>query len=58
MIDENYKLPCDVRLPPNTIIRKGCKLKILLMALRTREGENLQFSRNTKPEENLYETNR
>ena len=29
-------LPCDIHLPPNTTIRKGAKLSVLLTALRMR----------------------
>jgi hypothetical protein len=31
-------LPCDVRLPPNTLIAKGCALSTLLTALNMRGG--------------------
>lgn len=40
------KLPCDVRLPPNTIIRKGCDYQTLFVALDAREkfpAEILRF---------------
>jgi len=33
-----YRLPCDVHLPPNTYIRKGCALETLLFSLKRREG--------------------
>ena len=36
------KLPCDVRLPPNTIIRKGCRLSALHQALTNRVGQTDQ----------------
>jgi len=32
-----YKLPCDVQVPPNTIIRKGCGIEQLMVALAVRE---------------------
>lgn len=35
---DDYKLPCDVHLPPNTYIRKGCSISTLLTALRVREA--------------------
>ena len=31
------KLPCDVLLPPATIIRKGCDISTLMAALEVRE---------------------
>ena len=34
---DEYKLPCDVRLPPATTIKKGCKLSTLMEALKVRE---------------------
>lgn len=40
-------LPCDVRLPPYTTIRKGCKLSTLLTGIRARQGrppEDLRFA--------------
>ena len=36
MLDENMILPCDVALPPGTIISKGCKLSTLLSAINRR----------------------
>lgn len=33
----DYKLPCDVHLPPNTYIRKGCSISTLFTALLVRE---------------------
>lgn len=36
-VDLNYKLPCEVRLPPGMSIGKGCPLSTLLTALRHRE---------------------
>lgn len=36
-ISDDYKLPCDVHVPPNTYIRKGCSISTLLTALRARE---------------------
>lgn len=38
---EDSKLPCDVMLPPNTIIRKGCALSVLMTALKVREADPL-----------------
>lgn len=38
-IDPNeYKLICDVQLPPATIIKRGCTLNTLLVAIRQREN--------------------
>jgi hypothetical protein len=34
---ETYTLPCDVMLPPHTIIRRGCKLSTLITGLIARE---------------------
>ena len=34
MIDESWKLPCDVKLPPATTIRAGCTLGTLIVALQ------------------------
>ena len=33
MSQSDVKLPCDVLLPPNTIIRKGCSVTTLMLAL-------------------------
>ena len=33
-------LPCDVLLKPNTIIRKGCKVSVLLLAIERRRRES------------------
>lgn len=35
---EAQKLPCDVHLPPNTYIRKGCPVSTLMTAIGRREG--------------------
>lgn len=35
---QDYRLPCDVRLPPYTTIRKGCTLDTLMLSLGQREG--------------------
>lgn len=32
-VDLDYVLPCDVRIPPKTIISAGCTLRTLLIAL-------------------------
>lgn len=45
----DYKLPCDIHLPPNTFIGKGCKLSTLMGALKWREGQNLEFSEKPRP---------
>lgn len=34
----DYKLPCDVHLPPHTYISKGCDLETLFVAIRAREA--------------------
>lgn len=36
-------LPCDVKLPPGTVIRKGVKLNTLLLAMKQRESVPEQF---------------
>ncbi len=36
-VNLDYKLPCDVKLPPATTITKGCNLETLIEALKTRE---------------------
>ncbi len=36
-VADDYVLPCDVHLPPATIIRKGCTLKTLMTAFGVRE---------------------
>ena len=49
------KLPCDVHLPPNTYIRKGCPLSTLLVALAQRNGRDNSatiFALSSRPEEN------
>lgn len=38
-INLDAPLPCDVMVPPRTLIRKGCKLSTLLEAMRHREGQ-------------------
>jgi hypothetical protein len=43
----DYTLPCDVKLPPNTVIGKGCKLSTLMNALRVREGQGVPRFLNT-----------
>jgi hypothetical protein len=45
-------LPCDVRLPPATTIRKGCAVKTLLFAIGQRIGrEDTTFPHLTAPTE-------
>lgn len=39
----DYKLPCEVRLPPSMSIGKGCPLSTLMNAFRHREGQNVEF---------------
>ena len=39
----DYKLPCEVRLPPSMSIGKGCPLSTLMHAFRVREGTNAEF---------------
>lgn len=45
------RLPCDVMLPPATIIRKGCETSMLIRALKRRAecGLDLTFSRIALP---------
>lgn len=38
-ISTDYVLPCDVHLPPATIIRKGCTLTTLMAGIKARETE-------------------
>lgn len=35
-------LPCDVFLPPATVIRRGCDISVLMAALRQREGRSFE----------------
>lgn len=35
-IEKLFKLPCDVLLPPATIVRKGCELGTLMAAFKAR----------------------
>lgn len=44
-----YQLPCDVHLPPNTFIGKGCTLSTLMAALQVREGQSLEFPNKPTP---------
>lgn len=41
---EDDLLPCDVMVPPRTIIRKGCKLSTLLEAISHREGRSHRYT--------------
>jgi hypothetical protein len=43
-VSPDYELPCDVRLPPNTFIGKGCKLSTLVNALKVRECGEHEFT--------------
>lgn len=43
-VPEGMVLPCDVRLPPNLIIRKGCKIETLMEALKFRDGRDVQWA--------------
>ena len=36
MVPLDMQLPCDVPLPPRTIIRAGCNLQTLIVALKAR----------------------
>jgi hypothetical protein len=38
MMDADFILPCDVHLPPTTVLRKGVPMSTLLTAMRQREG--------------------
>jgi hypothetical protein len=38
-VNHDDVLPCDVMLPPNTIIRRGCKLSTLLEAMAHRREQ-------------------
>jgi hypothetical protein len=35
-LEKMITIPCDVLLPPATIIRKGCELSVLMAAFKTR----------------------
>jgi hypothetical protein len=41
---DGHPLPCDVLLPPCTLIRAGCSLSTLLGALKRRQGEDVSFN--------------
>lgn len=46
------KLPCDVHLPPRTVLRKGCSIATLMIALSQREEypeENTVFAGRLAP---------
>lgn len=50
--EAGYKLPCDVHIPPNTFIRKGCDLETLMVGIRAREkfpAESVTFPRSPAP---------
>lgn len=40
-VDAEALLPCDVAVAPATIIRKGCKVSTLMLAIKQREGRNV-----------------
>ena len=40
---QNMELPCDVKLPPATIIRKGCKMETFIRALKIRAGKEFEL---------------
>lgn len=48
-------LPCDVRLPPNTCITKGCKVSTLMLAIQQREGKDVSFAAPEKGTERMQE---
>lgn len=48
-VAEDYVLPCDVRVAPGTLIRKGCKLSTLVECIRHREGKPDEVTRLTSP---------
>jgi hypothetical protein len=37
--DDDTRLPCDVLLPPRTLIAKGCSFRTLRIALDQRQNE-------------------
>lgn len=45
---DDFVLPCDIRLPPATIIRKGCTLTALLHAMQAREGMTMEWHHDDK----------
>lgn len=61
--DNEAVLPCDVRLPPATTIRKGVKVSTLMLAIKQREkydAEDLEFKHSanaeTRPSESAGST--
>lgn len=49
-ISPEFKLPCDIKLPPSTTIQKGCNLKTLMLAMAL-EGRPGRFGIPPTPEE-------
>ncbi|MBO0719048.1 MAG: hypothetical protein J2P55_17195 [Rhizobiales bacterium] len=49
--EQHIAIPCDVILPPATIIRKGCSYDTLLVALRERAGRPPEDCRFNEPNE-------
>lgn len=41
--DDDEVLPCDVLVPPATLIKKGCKVSTLLCALEARKDMDATF---------------
>lgn len=46
--DEDYKLPCDVKLPPATTIAAGCSLATLKLAMES-AGRSKRFADRSRP---------
>lgn len=49
-ISPDFKLPCEIKLPPATTIGKGCTFKTLMLALAL-EGRPERFDTPPTPEE-------
>lgn len=51
LLDVDDSLPCDVYLPPATLIRKGCSIRTLLLAIGGRIGmEDMTFATSPFPD--------
>ena len=52
-LEHGYILPCDVMLPPATVIRKGCHLGALMTGLNARIGRSDDDNRFDNPADNI-----
>jgi len=55
VLESYYKLPCDVALPPATIIRKGCGLDVLMTAINERAERPAEECRFGDPSRHIPE---